>query len=70
LQFPYNEPSEQERLQALYDTALLFTQDEARFDRLTRLAQQLFQVDIALISLVAKDLQWFKSRQGLEVAQT
>lgn len=70
MQFPYNEPSEQERLQALYDTALLFTQDEARFDRLTRLAQQLFQVDIALISLVAKDLQWFKSRQGLEVAQT
>lgn len=70
MQFPENQPSEQERLQALYDTALLFTSDEARFDRLTRLAQQLFQVDIALISLVAKDLQWFKSRQGLDVDQT
>lgn len=70
MQFPKNDANEQERLQALYDTALLFTPEEVRFDRLTRLAQNLFEVDIALISLVAEDLQWFKSRQGLEATQT
>lgn len=58
------------RLQALYSTRLLFTDDEHRFDRLTQLAQRLFEVDTALISLVAEDIQWFKSRQGLEATQT
>lgn len=64
---PCNEP---ERLKALHDLELLFTEPEPRFDRITRLAQRLFGVEIALISLVAEDIQWFKSRQGLEVTQT
>ncbi|MAO39403.1 MAG: hypothetical protein CMK70_04010 [Pseudohongiella sp.] len=64
---PCNEP---ERLKALHDLELLFTEAEPRFDRITRLAQRLFGVESALISLVAEDIQWFKSRQGLEVTQT
>src|SRR6185503_9335649 len=49
---------------------LLDTRPEPRFDRFTRLAAMTFGVPIALISLVDKDRQWFKSRCGLEVEQT
>ena len=44
---------------------LLDTAAEERFDRLTHLAQSVFNVPIALLSLVDADRQWFKSRQGL-----
>ncbi|MEH6669253.1 PAS domain S-box protein [Halopseudomonas sp.] len=70
MQPPETPNNEQARLQALYETELLFSADEPRFDRITRLAQRLFDVDIALISLVADDIQWFKSRQGLDATQT
>jgi GAF domain-containing protein len=36
----------------------------------TRIASQLFDVPIALVSLVDRDRQWFKSRHGLEVSET
>jgi PAS domain S-box-containing protein len=65
--FPTNEA---ERLQALKDLGLLDTPPEERFDRITRLAQKLFQVPIALVSLVDGDRQWFKSRQGLDATET
>lgn len=58
------------RLAALEATGLLDTPPEERFDRLTRLARFMFGVDIALVSLVASERQWFKSRQGLEAAGT
>ncbi|MCK5858212.1 ATP-binding protein [Abyssibacter sp.] len=63
-------PDERARCEALWDLNILDTPPEARFDRLTRLAQQLFGVEIALVSLVDADRQWFKSRQGLEVSET
>lgn len=43
---------------------------EERFDRLTRLAKRLFNVPIALVSLVDADRQWFKSSVGLAALQT
>ena len=46
------------------------TPQEERFDRLTRMARRLFDVPIALVSLVDKDRQWFKSRIGLPVSET
>lgn len=49
---------------------LLDTAAEERFDRITRLAQRLFDVPIALVSLVDEDRQWFKSRVGLDVTET
>lgn len=58
------------RCEALQNLNLLDTPQEERFDRLTRLAQQLFNVRIALISLVDSDRQWFKSRLGLSAEQT
>ncbi len=61
---------EEHRLDALHALELLDTPPEERFDRYTRIAAALFGVPVALISLVDRDRQWFKSRQGLEVAET
>ena len=44
---------------------MLDTQPEDRFDRITRLAAALFNVPIALVSLVDQNRQWFKSCHGL-----
>ncbi|MEW6247374.1 MAG: PAS domain S-box protein [Nitrospirota bacterium] len=63
-------PDEAQRLAALHALHILDTPPEERFDRITRLAQRLFDVPIALISLVDASRQWFKSRAGLDVAQT
>ena len=49
---------------------LLDTQTEERFDRYTRLAAGLFDVPIALVSLVDRDRQWFKARHGIDIAET
>ncbi|MBC7545322.1 MAG: GAF domain-containing protein [Candidatus Sericytochromatia bacterium] len=57
------------RLNALSGLHLLDTPPEERFDRLTRLAQHLLRVPIALISLIDTDRVWFKSAQGLALKQ-
>jgi signal transduction histidine kinase len=53
------------RLRLLQATALLDSPPEEAFDRFTRLASGLMHVPIALISLVDKDRQFFKSQHGL-----
>jgi diguanylate cyclase (GGDEF)-like protein/PAS domain S-box-containing protein len=58
------------RLAALDALGVLDTPPEARFDRLTRLAARSFGAPIALVSLVDGERQWFKSRSGLDLAQT
>ncbi|WP_217555658.1 ATP-binding protein [Vibrio metschnikovii] len=70
MQVPHLPEEESERQKTLDKTGLLNSGSEARFDRITRLAQQIFSVPIALISLVDRDRQWFKSRQGLDAQQT
>lgn len=70
MQKPFLPPNETERLSTLYHTGLLDSKNEVRFDRLTQLIKQCLHVEIALISLVDKDRQWFKSRQGLSACQT
>ncbi|MGO4998719.1 PAS domain-containing protein [Oceanisphaera sp. W20_SRM_FM3] len=62
--------NEWQRMQALLKTGLLDSQPEAGFDRITRIAQQTFGVEIALVSLIDTDRQWFKSRQGLAACET
>jgi len=57
---------EESRLRALKSLGILDTGPEARFDRITRLAAALFDVPIALISLVDWDRQWCKSCCGLQ----
>ena len=62
--------TEIERLEALRALRILDTAPEERFDRITRIACKAFDVPIALVSIVDRDRQWFKSRQGLEVTET
>ncbi|ANC92672.1 sensor domain-containing phosphodiesterase [Azospirillum humicireducens] len=61
---------EEDRLAALQRYELLDTPEEPAFDQITRLAAKLLNVPIALISLVDRDRQWFKSRVGLPVRET
>lgn len=58
------------RLKTLHSLHILDTAPEERFDRLTRMAKRLFQVPIALVSLVDENRQWFKSRVGLDIGET
>jgi diguanylate cyclase (GGDEF)-like protein len=62
--------AEEERLRALYRYDVLDTAPEESFDRIARLAKLALQAPIALISLVDRDRQWFKSRQGIEAVET
>lgn len=58
------------RLAALRGLNILDSSPEERFDRLTRLAQKLLGVQIAVVSLVDSNRQWFKSCQGLDASET
>jgi diguanylate cyclase (GGDEF)-like protein/PAS domain S-box-containing protein len=49
---------------------MLDTEAEERFDRLTRLAATVLGTPIALVSLVDRDRQWFKSKVGLDTVET
>jgi len=63
-------PEEAHRLQVLRDLNILDTAPEERFDRITRMAARLFEVPVALVSLIDADRQWFKSRLGVPFAET
>jgi diguanylate cyclase (GGDEF)-like protein len=67
---PATPADELQRLEALTELGLVDSPAEERFDRITELAQQLFGVPIALVSLVTADRQWFKSLRGLAVRET
>jgi GAF domain-containing protein len=56
---------ELERLEAVQRYAILDTPAEGAFDRITRLAAQLFDVPIAIVSVIDHDRIWFKSAHGL-----
>jgi phosphoribosyl 1,2-cyclic phosphodiesterase/CheY-like chemotaxis protein len=62
--------NEERRLAALRGLRILDTEPEERFDRVTRLAAALFNVPIAVISLVDENRQWFKSCVGLNARET
>jgi EAL domain-containing protein (putative c-di-GMP-specific phosphodiesterase class I)/GGDEF domain-containing protein len=56
---------EEARLDALYRLNLLDTAPSESFDRITRMAAQIFGLPIAAVSLTDRDRQWFKSRIGV-----
>ncbi len=62
-------PDELQRLAALHALGLLDTPAEERFDRLTRVAAALFDVPIALVSLIDANRQWFKSCVGTDIKE-
>jgi len=57
---------EQRRLEALYSYQILDTPFEAAFDHITRLAGRLFEVPLAMVTLIDRDRQWFKSCYGTD----
>jgi len=61
---------EERRISTLRAMALLDTPPEARFDRITRLAGRFFAAPIALITLVDREREWFKSRVGVAIHET
>ena len=61
---------ERQRLAVLRNLGVLDTPVEESYERVVRLAARLFDVPIALVSLVDEHRQWFKARFGVEVQET
>lgn len=57
---------EEDRLNALQALNLLDTPPSESFDRITRMASQIFNLPISAVSLTDRDRQWFKSRIGVD----
>ncbi|RVT93918.1 sensor histidine kinase [Sphingomonas crocodyli] len=57
------------RIAALQRYAILDTPRDGAFDRITQIAARIFNVPIAIVSLVDHDRIWFKSHHGLDVAE-
>lgn len=62
--------NELKRLKALQNYQLLDTLPEQSFDDLTKIASFICKTPVALISLVDKDRQWFKSKMGIVDSET
>jgi len=60
---------EEGRMNAVRRFDLLDTPPDGAFDRITALAARIFNVPIALVTVVDHDRIWFKSRHGLAVEQ-
>ncbi len=64
-----NETIEIKRLENLYKYEILDTPADGHFDEITSLAAKIFNVPIAIITLVDSDRIWFKSSYGIDVEQ-
>ncbi len=53
---------EKQRLEKLRALKILDSAPEERFDRLTRMAKRMFDVDVSVVSLIDENRQWFKSK--------
>lgn len=58
--------NEEERLQKLKEYDILDTPKEGAFNHIAEMAMHMFNVPIALISLVDADRVWFKANIGME----
>ena len=65
-----NHSAEAHRLATLRSLGILDTAPAEHFDAITRLMQQLFDVPIAIVTLVDEGRQWFKSHPGLSISET
>jgi excisionase family DNA binding protein len=62
--------TEAERLLAVRALEIMDTPPDAAFDRLTSLAAHATECPMALVTLLSTKRQWFKSRVGVDVAET
>lgn len=63
-------PDEEKRLALLRALDLLDTPPEPVFDLITRMVANATGAPIAMVSLIDRHRQWFKSKVGLEVSET
>jgi signal transduction histidine kinase len=61
---------EGDRISALEEYGILDSLPEKAFDDITKIASQICQTPISLISLIDDKRQWFKSHYGLEATET
>ena len=62
--------NEVNRLNELYSFKVLDSFKEKDYDYITHLASQICRTKYALITLIDKDRQWFKSKCGLSIQET
>lgn len=67
---PQKPTNEKGRLRELRSYAVLDTLPEEEYDDITRLAAQICQTPISLISLLDENRQWFKSKYGIDASET
>jgi serine/threonine-protein kinase len=67
VQEPPIPPDEEQRLALLKACNIMYTPAEEAFDDVARLASELCDAEIALITLVDSDYQWFKAKVGVEL---
>jgi GAF domain-containing protein len=61
---------ESERMADLKALNILDTPREARFDNLTELVADVFEVPMVFLTMVDSDRQWYKSTCGIDVSST
>lgn len=61
--------NEKERLQKVMELGLLDSEQEERFDTITKEATKTFNVPISTITIVDEDREWYKSCQGLDIKE-
>lgn len=61
---------EARRLRVLEDYKILDTKDESDFDEITKLASEICNTPISLISFIDSNRQWFKSTYGISIKET
>ncbi len=62
--------NESERLEALQNYSILDTLPEQDFEDITKIASEICQTPISLITLIDSNRQWFKSHHGLDISET
>ncbi|WP_010653709.1 adenylate/guanylate cyclase domain-containing protein [Fluoribacter dumoffii] len=65
-----SEETEKKRLDALQSLKIMDTVPEESYERLVRLAIDLFNIPICYIAFLDEKRQWFKARHGLKAKQT
>ena len=63
------ESKETKRLADLHKYGILDTPEDGDFDEITSLAAKIFNVPIAIITLVDRDRIWFKSSYGIDLEE-
>jgi GAF domain-containing protein len=61
---------ERDRINALKEYNILDSISEKEYDDITKLASEICQTPVSLISLIDDSRQWFKSHHGLSVRET